>query len=577
MERRADGSILLRSGYPLGDMPRTIADLFAERAVSHAGQPFIRQRGADGAWRGISYGEAWAQASTIARWLLTHGASPDHGVVILSGNSAEHASIMLGCFLAGVPSAALSQAYSLSSGDLAKLRHCFAKLEPRVVFAQGATYARAIDMLRQLDPAIEVVTVDGSEGHAFASLIAVNADFPAELPRVEPETVAKYLFTSGSTGIPKAVPQTHRMMAAMIGARTGILDGDREVWPPSVVDWMPWSHLSAGNINFNQNLWAGGTLYIDDGRPIPGQFDETVRNFVELSPEQFSSAPIAFEMIASALEADSGKAKAFFRNLRWMAYGGATLSQEVAERLQRLAVAAVGRRVPIVTTYGATEVQGITSVYWVTDQVGLVGLPLPGVELKLAPVGDKLEVRARGAGVLTHYHREPALSAAAFDDEGFYCLGDAARLVDPDNPLQGLMFDGRITEDFKLSTGTWVSVGTLRPDLLTALSPLVRDAVIAGQDRSSIGALIWLSEEGRQTTGVSGVIAERLRRFNQGSGSARRVRRAVLLDMPPSVPDGEITEKGYVNQRAVLARRGEAVRSLYAEPLADGVIEASGG
>ena len=575
VEARSDGSYLLRSPYPPRNTPRSIAHLFIDRATLHPDRAFVLERDADGRWAGLSYGEMHARARGIGTWLLERNLAGSGGVMILSGNSVDHAAVMLGCYLAGVPSVALSQAYSTGATDFAKLRHCFAKVRPRVVFVQSAPpFAGALDVLRAIDPAVVFVSADGGEGTVPLAELAATAatgTIDAATAALTHDTIAKYLFTSGSTGTPKGVPQTHGMMAAMVAARDGLLADGEVPSPPTSVDWMPWSHLSAGNIGFNNNIWAGGTLYLDEGRPAPGAFAKTLRNLMDVRPHVFGSAPIAFEMLVSALEADRSAAAALLPGLRWMSYGGAALSQDIADRVQRLALEVTGRAIPIITTYGSSEVQGITTVSWPTSRVGMIGLPLPGVELKLAPVGDKLEVRARGACVMPGYLDEPEKTAAAFDEEGFYCLGDAARFVDPDDVCQGIVFDGRISEDFKLTSGTWVSVGTLRTSVLAAASPHLSDLVITGQDRPFVGAIAWCAG-GAGGSAVASRLRERLAAFNAGQGgSSRRIARLLIVDEPPSITAGEITEKGYINQRAVLERRAADVARLYAaEP--DGEI-----
>jgi feruloyl-CoA synthase len=389
-------------------------------------------------------------------------------------------------------------------------------------------------------------------------------------------TVAKYLFTSGSTGMPKCVPQTHGMMTALIAGQ-GALDG-REIdhsEAPQTLEWMPWSHISGGNVNFNNVLRNAGTLYLDEGKPVPGLFETTIKNLYEVSPKVFGSAPIAFSMLASAMEADEVLRSRFFKNLEYMMYGGATLSDDVYERIQALAIAETGQRIPLLTMYGATETQGVTMVHWLCERVGLIGLPVPGITLKLVPNGGKMEVRVKGPTVTSGYHNDPVKTAEAFDEEGFYRLGDAARFVDPDDATQGLVFDGRVTEDFKLNSGTWVSVGTLRPDLIAACSPLVADAVICGQDKPFIGALLWPSAAGTalKADELAIQLTERVSAFNSVfGGSSRRIARFTILTSPPSLDAGEITDKGYVNQRAAQAHRTKDVAALFVETPAQAVL-----
>jgi feruloyl-CoA synthase len=591
VEYRADGSIIISSRHPPGESPRSIAHLLAERAGTHPERRYIGQRTQpDGPWRFVTYGEAKRAADGIAAWLLAQGLTPEDSVMVLSGNSIEHALIMLGCYTAGVPVAPISPAYSLWSTDHAKLKHCFATVRPRIVFAQsGEQFARAVATLRSLAPDLILVTADGTgEGAVpLADLTATepNAAAAAALDRVGPPSVAKYLFTSGSTGLPKCAPQTHGMMAGVIAGQDGLRDEANDLdHIPLSLEWMPWSHISAGNITFNGVLWNGGTVYLDEGKPVPGLFETTIKNLYEVSPVVFGSAPIAFTMLAEAMERDPALRLSFFKNLRYMAYGGATLSNDIYDRLQALAIAETGQRIPLITMYGATETQGITLVHWLTERVGLVGLPMPGITLKLVPNGTKLEVRVKGPTVTAGYHGDAEKTAAAFDEEGYYKLGDAVRFVDPDDPAKGLIFDGRVTEDFKLDSGTWVSVGTLRPDLVAACSPYVQDAVIAGQDKGCVAALFWPAAAGLQALAaapgegapiekLSAVIRERLAAFNrEAGGSSRCVRRFAIMTEPPSLDAGEITDKGYVNQRAVLERRAGLVAGLHAEPVGAGVV-----
>jgi feruloyl-CoA synthase len=585
IEKTADGTYYVRSNHAPGAGPRSIAHLLAERAAAHPDRPYILQREpGHGPWRGVTYGEAKRAADGIAQWLLDRGLTGDDSVMVLSANSVEHALVMLGCYTAGVPIAPISPAYSLISSDHAKLKHCFATVKPRVVFAQSAEmFARAFETLRALDPTLTFVSVDGGAGTTpLAELIGAEPTAAVEvaLKTVGHPTVAKYLFTSGSTGMPKGVPQTHGMFAGVIagaeGLRTEPADPDLV---PQGLEWMPWSHISAGNIGFNGILWAGGTLHLDEGKPIPGMFETTIKNLYEISPMAFGSAPVAFGMLVEAMERDPVLRQSFFRNLRSAGYGGATLSTDVSERLQALSIAETGYRIPLTTMYGATETQGITVVHWITELVGLIGLPLPGITLKLVPNGTKLEVRVKGPTVTSGYHNDPEKTAAAFDEEGFYKLGDACRFLDADDPTKGLVFDGRVTEDFKLDSGTWVSVGTLRPDLVAACTPYAFDMVIAGQDKPFAAALIWPSPAMLPTLGdnplekLTEVLKERVAEFNRtAGGSSRRIGRFIVMTQPPSIDAGEITDKGYVNQRATLENRKPLVDALFANPPGPGVV-----
>lgn len=600
VERKSDGTVYIRSNHPLGQMPRSIAHLFEEKAAAHPDRNFIGQRqmlpdGKTGDWTYITYGAANARANAVAQALLNRGLGPDKPLMVLSGNSIPHAIMMLGAMKARVPIAPVSVAYSLMSGDHSKLKHVFEITKPKMIFAeQGPMYARALSAL-PLD-GVDVVTVmpiPDRATTAYDDLVKTNVsnDVAASVDKVNHDTVAKYLFTSGSTGMPKGVIQTHGMMCATIAASEGLRveDPDPNEIPQSL-EWMPWNHISAGNIGFNGNINAGGTVHLDMGKPIPGMFDETIRNLREISPLVFGSAPIAFGWLADAMERDPQLRDNFFKKMRYVGYGGATLSQDIYERIQALSIAATGYRIPLTTMYGATETQGVTVVHWLTERVGLIGLPLPGITLKLVPNGQKYEVRVKGPTVTPGYHNRPDLTAKVFDEEGYYSLGDAAKFLDENDPAQGLVFDGRVTEDFKLDSGTWVSVGTLRAQAVGAASPLLQDCVVCGQDKPFVGLLAWpviaAAKEIAGDSSLSGpeaiVAAPKVRAFvqkafaahnKQSGGSSGRIKRVILMTEPPSVDGHEITDKGYVNQRATMERRADLVAKLYQNPPPPEVIE----
>jgi len=600
VERKSDGTVYIRSNHPIGEMPRSIAHLLEARAAEHPDRNFIGQRqmlpdGKTGDWKYITYGEANARANAVAQALLNRGLGPDAPLMVLSGNSISHAVMMLGAMKARVPVAPVSVAYSLMSGDHSKLKHVFETAKPKMIFAeQGPMYARALSAL-PLD-GVEVVTVlpiPDRKTTAYDDLTKTNVsnDVAASLDKIGHDTVAKYLFTSGSTGMPKGVIQTQGMMCATIAASEALRmeEPDPNEIPQSL-EWMPWNHISAGNIGFNGNLNAGGTVHLDMGKPIPGMFDETIRNLREISPLVFGSAPIAFGWLAEAMERDPALRDNFFKKMRYVGYGGATLSQDIYERIQALSIAATGERIPLTTMYGATETQGVTVVHWLTERVGLIGLPLPGITLKLVPNGQKLEVRVKGPTVTPGYLNRDDLTKKAFDEEGYYNLGDAAKFMDENDPAQGLVFDGRVTEDFKLDSGTWVSVGTLRPQSVAAASPLIQDCIVCGQDKPFVGLLAWpiiaVAKEIAGDPSLSGpdaiVSAPKVREFvqtafaahnKQSGGSSGRVKRVILMTEPPSVDGHEITDKGYVNQRATMERRADLVAKLYQNPPPPEVIE----
>jgi feruloyl-CoA synthase len=599
LDRRADGVMYLRANQQPGPRPRSIAHLLDERAGEHPERHLLKQRlptpagQALGSWRAITYGQAKSTTDSLAQALIDLGLAQDAPLMILSGNSIEHAVLTLAAMKARVPVAPMSVPYSTMSSDHEKIRHAYKLVRPRAVFVQSiAPFANALKAIEQEHGGpIPVITADASApigAHAYAALCETSPTetVHASMDAITDADVTKYLFTSGSTGMPKAVPQTQGMLCHQIAGQEGLRAEPRNANDVhEVLDWLPWNHISGANVNFNGNLWAGGTLYIDEGKPLPGIFETTIKNLYEVSPSVFGSAPIAFAMLADAMEADPQLRASFFKKLIYMGYGGATLSDDLYDRLQALAIAETGQRIPITTMYGATETQGITVVHWHVERVGLIGLPLPGMTLKLVPAGAKLEVRVKGPTVATGYHNDPEKTAAAFDEEHFYKLGDAARFVDPQDPAKGLIFDGRVTEDFKLSSGTWVSVGTLRPDLVAACTPWVFDAVIAGQDKPFIGVLVWPWPSAMQVLAneQSDVppflrliqrIKDALTKHNAGeAGSSRRVGRFILMQEPPSIDSGEVTDKGYVNQRLTLERRKQLVDKLFAAaPEADVIV-----
>lgn len=588
VERRADGSIVLRNPHPLRATPANLIEPIRKWAAEAPDRIWLGKRRPAkegfGDWDLLTYAEANRQVNAIAQALLDRGLGQQAPVMILSGNSIEHALMTYGAILAGVPVAPVSPSYSTMSSDFEKLRYVVDLIEPKLIFMQeSASFARGLAAL-DLN-GVELVTVDASRGTSFADLTNTvpGAAVEESYARLDGDMVAKYLFTSGSTGMPKAVITTQRMMCVnSVMPRSVTVEQDDDE-PPVLLNWLPWNHCFGGNAILNNLLVAGGTLYIDGGRPVPGGFAETVANLREIAPTAYSNVPAAYTMLADELERDEALAKNFFSRLRTLAYGGAALSQDLYERIQRVAIAAVGERVAFSSGYGATETAPtICNVHWPTERMGLLGLPLPGIELKLAPVGQKMEVRVRGACITPGYYRNPEKTREAYDEEGFYRLGDGARFVNPDNPLEGLVFDGRVAEDFKLSTGTWVSAGKLRVDAVAASNGVLSDALIAGLDREYIGLLGFpnipacRNIAGDPSLAVEDIVhhpavlerlAEGLRAHNKGHpGSSTRVVRALLMVEPPSVDAGELTDKGYINQAVALGRRAALVEKLYADP-----------
>ncbi|MFN4183765.1 MAG: AMP-binding protein [Hyphomonas sp.] len=595
MTRKGD-AIYIRSRQAPGSRPATIPHALDDRAAQHPERVFIKERDPKtDQWVEVTYGEAKRLTDSLAQAFLDLGAGPAAPVMILSGNSIRAALIILAAQKIGAPAAPISVPYSTMSNDYDKLKHCYNSVKPAIIFAeQLAPFQKGIAALDAQTCTIVSADPGGDNSVRHFDDLVATAPTPAvatAMATLSDETTAKYLFTSGSTGMPKPVPQTQGSMCAMIAGQEGLRDDARDPdYDPDkvahILDWLPWNHISGSNVNFNGALWNGATFWIDGGKPTPALFHETIRNIHECSPSTFGTAPIALAMLAEAMEQDEALLKAFFKNMRSIGYGGATLSDDLYDRLQALSIKATGRRIPIITMYGATETQGITVVHWEAERVGLVGLPLPGTTLKLVPNGEKLEVRVKGQSVMPGYLNDPKKNAEVFDDEGFYCLGDAVKFVDESDPNQGLIFDGRVGEDFKLSSGTWVSVGTLRPDFVAACSPLIFDAVICGQDKDFASALVWpspvtaeqyIKAAGDQAKGFAALVADLARKagaFNSGEpGSSRRIKRVLVMTEAPSIDAGEITDKGYVNQRLVMSRRANLVQALYTEPPGPSVIQ----
>ncbi|MDO9296430.1 AMP-binding protein [Bradyrhizobium sp.] len=595
VERRPDGVIILKSRIPLQPYEKHIPASLAKWATEAPSRIWLAQRtGADRQWRKVSYGEARQIVDGLTQGLLDLKLEPGSPVAILSGNSIEHALMTQAAMQARLPAAPVSPAYSLMSQDHLKLKYLFDLIKPRVVMVQdGPVFEKA---LKALDlKGVTVVHVvrpcEGIESVSFADLAAtpVTKEVEQSVAAITPDTVGKLLFTSGSTGMPKAVINTQEMMCANAAMMMQVRPRDPNGPIATMLDWMPWNHTMGGNAAFHPILVDGGTLYIDDGRPIPGQFDETLRNLHDVSPTYYANVPAGYAALAAAMEKDDALCRSFFRNLTVMAYGGARLPDDLYDRMQALAVRTTGERIVFYTGWGSTETAPTsTGTYWDTERVGLIGLPFPGVELKMVPCGSKYELRLRGVNVTPGYFGQPELTSKMFDEEGFYCIGDAGVFVDPADPLQGIIFAGRVVEDFKLTTGTFVHVGSLRTDAIAAATPVVHDALVAGQDLAFVGLLAWPNLHAcRQIVGnpdatfedvakhpdVIACLKRGLEAHNAScTGSSMRIARAMLMVEPPSIDGNELTDKGYINQRAGLERRAALVEKLYADRPGEDVI-----
>jgi len=594
VERRDDGTIYLRPTQPLGDYPLRITDRLHHFAKTTPQRVFMAERVGPEGWRELSYATLLAASRHIASGLLARGLSPDRPVMILSGNSIDHALVAFGSLYAGVPFCPVSPAYSLVSRDYGKLAYLMKLLTPGLVFVDDADkFADAL--IANVPEGTEIVasfgSVPGRKITMLADLIAspLFAGLDAVHDKIGPDTIAKFLLTSGSTGNPKAVINTQRMICAnqvMIRETLAFLKDE----PPVIIDWLPWNHTFGGNHNIGLTLFNGGSMYLDQGKPVPGGIEETVRNLREISPTVYFNVPKGYESLLPYFREDPGLRKTFFSRLHAMFFSGAALAPHVWNELDELSVAETGTRVPMLTGLGSTETATFfMSVNPRTSRSGHVGLPVPGNEAKLVPNNGKMEVRAKGPNVTPGYWRLPEVSAAAFDSEGYYQMGDALKPVDPNDFNAGFDFDGRVAEDFKLASGTWVSVGPLRARFVAACAPLARDVIIAGINRDEIAAIVVLDLDGCRLINptlpmddlaataadplIVAAFRERFAKFQgTATGSSTRITRAVLLGVPLSIDKGEVTDKGSINQRAVLENRKDLIERIYAATPGDDII-----
>lgn len=584
IERRSDGTLVLSSPLAWSPCDWRITDFLPSWAEAAPDRVFLAQRNAKGGWDEITYREAWSQVQAVGQSLIEMGAKPGDKLAILSGNSIENAVMSFAAMSVGIILAPISPNYTLMPGGLARLKEVAEVLRPNVVFVQSGRDFSAGRSIPELAEATWI-SVDGAPDTVPFRVLTDRSgheEFDRACRAVACDDVAKILFTSGSTGSPKGVLNTHRMMASSLQMSSLLVS------PPTApvqVEWLPWHHTMGSNVILHGILKNGGTLYIDDGRPVPQMFHKTLANLKEISPTAMFNVPAGYNLLCDAIEQDSELGAGVFKRMDRMTYAGAAISQSTLEKLYRLTSSITGRRIPVMAGYGTTETAPtISTTHWATDRPGEIGLPAPGLQLKLLPVSDSYEARVKGPNVTPGYLGRPDLTDKAFDEEGFYRIGDTVSFLDPAKPELGLRFTGRISENFKLANGTWVPVGNMRAAVLAATGGVLLDIVVAGENRGACALLCWLNptEAARLAAAPGGdltsdplviqFLKDRFRSYNEGVGSSEKICSFLLLKDPPSMAAGEITDKAYVNQRAVLKVRAEQVERLYTREAAGDVI-----
>ncbi len=589
VESLSGGGMILRSPQLLGAYPGSQSAWIERWAERTPDVTFIADRtGVDGSWRKVTYSDFLGKIMAVGQALLNRGLSTERPVAILSDNSVDNALLLYGAMHVGIPAVPISPAYSLMSRDFGKLKFIIELVTPGLVFAEdGDKFAEALAAV-DFGDAEMVVSREAPEGAVVTQFSSLLSSIPTDAvdnaaKKVTPDTIAKILFTSGSTGFPKGVINTQRMLCSNQVAISQVwtfLDEHK----PITVDWLPWNHTFGGNHNLNMMLRNGGTMYVDGGKPAPGMIEQTIANLKEISPTIYYNVPRGFDMLLPYLETDPDLRDTFFTDLDVLFYAAAALTQNAWERLEAQSEAATGQRVMMLAGWGATETApDCTQVHWLIEKAGVIGLPIPGCEIKLVPNEEKMEIRVRGANVMPGYWKREDLTEAAFDEDGFYCIGDAARFEDPSDHKRGIVFDGRVSENFKLSSGTWVFVGGLRTNIVSAATSIIQDVAITGHDRDFLGVLVFPNVAGCRarcpnmpgdapledilaSQDLRDALTEALKSYNEENrGTSSRVARALLMAEPPNIDANEITDKGYLNQRAVIARRADLVEKLYSD------------
>jgi feruloyl-CoA synthase len=585
IERRPDGVLVLTPRLELQIGAPSVPAGLARQALAQPDKTHLAERPRPGAdWRRFSFAEMKAAADAVTQWLIDLAPEPGRPVMVLSGNSIAHAILRYGAMGAGVPICPVSENYALlgRDGGFERLRHVVNLVQPAVIFAENGTACGPAIAATAPDDAV-VITCARGEGQESALLLSdilttvPTAAVQSRIEALDPHAPAAYMLTSGSTGRPKAVVQTQRMITANLYQGWQTL-GKAAGWDDVLLEWLPWSHVSGAFSSMAAAIF-GGTFYSDGGKPLPGLFDQTIANLREVPLKYFTNVPAGYAMLADALEEDPVLRQTFFKKLRLMLYGGAGLPQPLYDRIQDLAVGEMGRRVFFTTGYGATETtSGCMAIHFMTEKVG-IGLPMPGLSVKMVPTGDRYELRMKGEMVTRGYLHQSELNATLRDEEDFYRIGDTGRFDDPDDPAKGLVFAGRLAEEFKLDTGSWVSGGALRAEIVRILSPFITDAVVCGENRSEIGILAWRNAKAAATVSEEDLLAlmrTRLQEHNRtATGSSQRIGRFAFLTEPPNAEAHEVSDKGTINQSIAKQRRHADIDALYATPAGPSVIDLS--